>query len=339
MAKREPKKAEVYLEYQPYVDIAVRPDSLYNQAKSNDQATVDYWKETWINQTRMNKARVGSFADNSVGQLFGKHRFQPCIVVGSGPSLKNNAHLLKQNPGIPVVSCLHNFQYLEGLGCGADYYVSLDSGPVTVEEVSEGGDKNVDYWALTKDRTLIAFIGSHPDLIRLWQGKIYFFNAVIPDEDCVRRIDEIENFRVYCSNGGNVLGACVYIAKGFFGCNTIAFMGASFSFSYENKFHAWDSKYDANLGQVVYLTDVYGNRVKSWQSYANFKAWYDWLVTTIPGDWINCSEGGCMGSYPHGNIRQLKQMDLLDFFSMITMHEDLREQCENPQVGYRKILY
>jgi hypothetical protein len=339
LSKREPKKSEIFLEYQPYADLAINPGALYDQAKQNDQVTVNYWKETWVNQTRMNKARVGSFADHSIGKLFGKHRFQPCIVVGSGPSLKDNAHLLKNNPGIPVISCLHNFHYLEDLGVPADYYVTLDSGPITIEEVSEGGEPGKDYWEITKDRKLIAFIGTHPDLIRQWQGEIYFYNAVIPDEDCVKRIDEIENFRVYCSNGGNVLGACVYVAKGFLGCSTVAFLGSDFSFSYTNSFHAWTSKYDANLGHVVYMTDVYGNRRKSWQSYANFKAWFDWLVTTIPGQWINCSEGGCMGSYPQGNIRELKQMDLMDFFSMINMHEDLREQAENPQVEYRKILY
>lgn len=336
-----PKTAVINLEYQPYFDLPPQNrGGLYQQACSNDGVTVNSWRDTWVGNVRANHELVGSFKEHGLGKLWGKHRGSAAILVGSGPSLKGNAEGLKANKGIPVVSCLHNFHFLEDLGVGADYYVTLDAGPVTIEEVSEGGKRSPEeYWELTKHRKLIAYIGTHPDLIKKWRGEIYFFNSPIPDAGVEAELEKIEKFRTYVSSGGNVLGAATYIAKGIFGCNPLIFMGADFSFSYESKFHGWDSKYDAEIGHCVAMTDIYGVRVKTWQSYANFKAWFDWLVEQVPGFYINASEGGCFGSYPQGNIRGIRQMDLKDALGMFNMCDELRAQCEDPSIDEKKILF
>jgi hypothetical protein len=336
------KKREILCSYQPYIDRApVAPTAMYGQACSNDQVTVNAWRDTWISQAKANHARLGSFGDRSLGRLWGKYRNLPAIVVGSGPSLKENAQGLKDKPaGIPVLSCLHNFHFLEDLGVGADYYVSLDAGPVTLEEVSEGGAKSPEeYWAMTRGKTLIAYVGSHPDLLSKWQGEVYLFNCPVPDETVLKEIEQLEKFNCFISSGGNVLGACTYIAKAFFGCNPIIFMGADFSFSYLDKFHGWDSKYDKDLGHYIRMVDVYGNTVKTWQSYANFKAWFDWLAESVPGLYINCTEGGTFGAYPQGNIRAVIQMDLADCLRMYRLCEEMREQSENPATDTKKILF
>lgn len=332
---------EIRLEFQPYFDLPPqRQGGLYGQACSNDAVTVQSWRPTWLKNVKANKAKFGSFAEHGVGKLFGAHRYSPVIVVGSGPSLKHNAPGLHARAGIPVVSCLHNFHYLEDLGAPADYYVTLDAGPVTVEEVSEGGSKSADeYWALTKERTLIAYIGTDPELLARWQGKVYFFNCPLPDERLMNELEEIERFRTFLSTGGNVLGAATYFSKGILGASALVFLGADFSFSYTEKFHGWDSKYDADIGQCIRLTDVFGNKVKTWQSYANFKAWFDWLAEHVPGVYINASEGGCFGSYPEGNIRSVRQMTLASALRMFQMSDEVREQCENPATEQRKILF
>jgi hypothetical protein len=326
------KKTEIICEYQPYIEQPpVSGDQLYGQACSNDSTTVNSWREIWLRQAKENHANFGPFADRGLGKLWGKHRFSPALVLGSGPSLRGNAHLLKDNPGIPVISCLHNFHFLEDQGVKVDYYVSLDAGPVTVEEVSEGGTRTAEeYWELTKDRTLLCYVATHPELLAKWRGKIYFFNCPVPDHSIIEEMDKTERFRTFVSTGGNVLGACVYIAKAVFGCNPIAFLGADFSFSYLHKFHGWDSKYDANIGHCVRMTDVYGNSVKSWQSYANFKAWFDFIAMRVPGHWINCTEGGTFGAYPGGNIRAVEQMDLADFLAVYRMCEEIKDQCDHP---------
>ncbi len=337
------KKREILCDYQPYLDTPpVSTSNLRSQAVSNDAPTVDSWRPTWIKNAQSTFAKFGSFKDHSLGKLWGIHRNSPAIVVGSGPSLKENILGLRDNRSrIPVISCLHNFHFMEDNGVPADYYVTLDAGPITVEEVHEGGTRTPDeYWALTKDRVLIAYIGTNPQLFEKWQGKVYLFNCPIPDPKIGQEIEEsCEKFRCYVSSGGNVLGACTYIAKAIFGCTPIIFMGADFSFSYSDKFHGWDSKYDASLGHCVRMTDVYGNSVKTWQSYANFKAWFDWVAQVVPGHYINCTEGGTLGSYPQGNIRQILQMDLKECLRIYNLSEEIREQCENPETDTNKILF
>jgi len=336
------KKAEVYLSYQGLIsEPPVARSALYSQACSNDGVTISSWRPTWIKHAKANKKRFGAFKDHSLGQLWGKGLYRPAIIAGAGPSLKGNAHLLKdRGEGIPLVSCLHNFHYLEDLGCPADYYVSLDAGEVVVEEVSEGGQRSADeYWALTKDRTLICYIGTHPELLEKWQGRVLFFNCPVPDDELKKALSEIETFGCHVSNGGNVLGACLYIAKGYLGASDIVFVGADFCFSYDHKFHAWDSKYDKHLGHCVSLTDVYGVRRLTWQSYANFKAWFDHIALTVPGTWVNATEGGCLGSYPTGNLAAFKYMDLADVFKTWRMLEHTRKQAFEPEADDKTILF
>ncbi len=329
--------------YQPYMDIPpVSRETLRGQACANDETTVNSWRKIWIENAQANFKTFGSFKDRSIGKLWGAHRNSAAIVIGSGPSLKENVTGLRANTGkIPVISCLHNFHFLEDNGVGADYYVTLDAGPITVGEVSEGGSKSADeYWAMTRDRVLLAFISTDPGLLAKWQGQIYFYNCPIPDDTIMTEIEKTtEVFRTYVSTGGNVFGASTYICKAFFGCNPLIFMGADFSFSYADKFHGWDSKYDASIGNCVRMTDVYGNSVKSWQSYANFKSWFDWVAQSVPGFYINCTEGGTFGAYPGGNIRHVIQMDLADCFRMYNMCDGIREQSENPATEVRTILF
>lgn len=335
------RKVEIDLEYQNYIENApVSPQQLYSQACSNDTVTVDSWRHTWIRNITENHKNYGPFKDKSIGIFFNINKHRPTIIAGSGPSLKYNGMHLKDRGDITLVSCLHNFHFMEDNNANVDFYVTLDSGEVTVEEVYEGGTKTPEeYWALTKNRKLIAYTGTSPALLAKWQGEIYFYNCPIPQEEIMKEIEAVEQFHCYLSTGGNVLGACLYFAKAFLGSNPIAFVGADFSFSYGKKFHAWDSKYDKSLGYVIKMVDVFGNKCLSWQSYANFKAWFDYIVTKVPGLYVNCTEGGCFGSYNEGNIMHVKQQPLKGFLETYNLNELLRDQAETPEKAEKRILF
>jgi hypothetical protein len=123
------------------------------------------------------------------------------------------------------------------------------------------------------------------------------------------------------------------------GANPLVFVGADFSFSYTKKFHAWDSKYDKDIGRALRATDIYGNRVLTWQSYFNFKSFFDWLACTVPGIYINCTEGGILGAYPEGNIMQIQQMELSRLVRMYSINEDMKDTCMDSELKTNKILY
>lgn len=335
------KTAEITLEYQNYIqNVPVARESLYAEASKNDQTTIDHWKETWLKNIRANHKRFGSFSEHSVGQFWNRFIYQPCVVAGAGPSLKRNGHELKERGKIPLVSCLHNFHFFEDHGVEVDFYVTLDAGEITIEEVSEGGSKTEEeYWEKTKGKKLLAYIATSPRLLEKWQGEVYFFNCPMPDPALDQAIDEIEKFHTYVSTGGNVLGACVYLAKAIFGGNPIIYVGADFSFSYDKKFHAWDSKYDKTLGQVLRSVDVFGNKVYTWPSYHGFKSFFDWMAESVPGLYINCTEGGSLGAYPDGNIMAIRQMDLCEFLGMYHLSDKTKASCENPSIEEKLILY
>lgn len=322
-------KREIICHFQNTVDgPPVSAEQLHKNACQNDEITISSWKPTWKRNVQANHEKFGPFWKRSIGHFFEKYKNQTCIIAGSGPSLKFNAELLKDRKGIPLVSCLHNFHYFEDLGLEPEFYVSLDAGEVTVEEVTEGGTKSEEeYWEKTKHRKLLAYIATSPKLLEKWRGEIYFYNAPVPDPEYNQFCENIERFPVYLSTGGCVLGACLYFAKGFLGCEKIIFTGADFSFSGMNKFHSWDSKYDAKLGHCLRVTDIFGNKVNTWQSYYNFKQWFDQVAITAPGTYVNATEGGCLGAYDIGNIKQIQQTTLRQALLGHSMTDQTRSQA------------
>lgn len=350
------KTIEMDLEYMNLIQNPPQtPQDMYSQAASNDRITCDTWRRPWIDQKHQNSKKYGPLGQKTIAPLFNKYKNQPCIVVGSGPSLAKNVHLLKNHVvkdvdgkdrelswdeiGIPVISCLHNFHYLVDHGAHVDYFVTLDAGPVVTEEVWEGGLHEPDYyWEKTKDYTLLAYVSTHPTLLEKWQGKVMFFASPIPALDIYDEMQKDDPVYTLISSGGNVLGACVYIAK-IMGCNPVIFTGADFCFSYTKQFHPWKSKYDGKLGHAFRAIDVYGNKVLTWQSYFNFAQWFNWLCMTIPGIYVNCTEGGIMGCSQDGILMQTNPMDLSRALKMYSFNFDIAKQCQKPTEPDNIILY
>lgn len=308
------KTLEIDLTYQALIDgPPAREGNLHNRAASNDNATVNAWKDIWVKHSQANKIRFGRFADHSIGKLYGINKMKPAIICGSGPSLKNSIEALKENAlsetPLMVVSCLHNFGFFEDEGFHADYYLTLDSGTIVIDDVYEGRKEKPEfYWEKTKGKKLLATVMTDPKLFELWQGEIYLFNVSIPETETSQRLNEVERFTHYVSCGGNALGGVFYVAKSIFCSDTIHFVGADFCFDYNNQFHSYKTHYDT-VGHYVTWPDVWGIKRKTWQSYLGFKFWFDWVVTNVPGNYVNCSDG-LLGSYPEGNIRQMKYMTL-----------------------------
>lgn len=332
---------EIDLEYQQYIkEPPFTPKQMWDQACSSDGPTINYWAPIWEKNIKANFKKYGTFHDNSIGKLFNSLKYKPVVLAGSGPSLKKNAEALKEKGDIPVISCLHNFHFFEDRGIDVDFYVTLDAGEVTIEEVYEGGSHEPEwYWERTKDKTLIAYVGTHPKLLEQWRGKVYFYNCPIADPSYEKIFQDTEVFNCYVSTGGNVLGACLNIAKAHLGCQVVGFIGADFSFSWANKFHGWDSKYDADLGHVVHWVDCYGIKVKTWQSYLNFKNWFDFVAIKVPGVYYNCSEGGILGAYRDGNISAITQIKLKEFLNLWHLNEPIRAQAANPKTDIKQLLF
>lgn len=334
LEKKMSGMVEMDLQYQQYITGPPVPKAqLFGRACSNDTVTVQSWAETWIKYAHEN-SKMFKPGDNLATKDKHKYALRPGIIAGSGPSLKKNVHLLKERPDIvPLVSCLHNFAFFEDQGVKADYYLNLDSGDVTIPEMSQGGKKDEKYyWDKTKDRTLVTAIHTNPKLIERWQGEVRFFGTIIPHGATMQRYMEAYPHKLYYNVGGNTLGACLYHARAILGCSAIVFVGADFAFGYDKKFHPFDSPYDQQYSGLIPATDVFGNRVHTWQSYYNFKSWMEFIAMGGEGNafghFINATEGGILGSYPEGNIMQIQQMPLKAAINWMNLHKSLDEVIE-----------
>lgn len=334
------------LMFQGYIDSPpVAPESMYQASTKNDAVTIKHWYGTWLKHVKMNE-ESHKMAEHSAMSEHGKYKYRPGIIAGSGPSLKKNVDVLaKAKPDeIPLTSCLHNYSFFMDRGVKTEYWMNLDAGPITIDEFSQGGKQSEQYyWDSTKDQTLIACSVSHPELIKRWQGKILWFASPVPSDQYQKEFDKLTSLDLYYNVGGNALGACLYHTRAVLGCMPIVFVGADFSFDYMHKFHSYDTPYDEQFKGIVPMTDVFGNRVFTWPSYAGFANWFMFQsmggVGKHPIQFINCTEGGILGSFPQGNIRQIQQLALADFLHGIKHFNKLPEVKKNRSQGQPQLLF
>ena len=317
------------LSFQNYIDNPpLSKQQMYTQSCSSDGVTVAAWRVKWLDHIKQNAAKY-DFNANSAMEQYKKFAYKPCIVAGSGPSLKRNIKILakERDPeNIGLVSCLHNFAYFMDNDIHPTCFINLDAGDITIPEMSQGGTQPEQfYWDATKNETLVTSVVGKPELIQRWQGKVLFFDSPVPDPVYMADRNKLIDFELYYDVGGNAMGAAYYHARAILGGMPIVFIGADFSFSYMHKFHSFDTPYDQQFSGVIPCTDIFGNRVYTWQSYYNFKCWFDSQSMggqgNMPVQFINCTEGGILGAYMTGNIRSIQQMSLNDFFVMYNHHK------------------
>lgn len=307
--------------------------------------TLDYFTNQWLRNTKEAKRRFGSFKENGVGKLHGINAGKPAIIIGAGPSLEKNAKELKRAKaqGITTLACLHCYPYLHDLGIDIDYYVAVDAVWSQELVISDGGKlTHEEYLASTKDKTLLAATWIHPLLFESWQGKVLLFNAPQDRGPFDAAVQEIEPFNTNVSCGTTVLGAAFYIAKMIMGSNPICFVGADFAMRADGNQYCWD--YDPKIcvntrDKPKMHVDIYGNAIPTTYGYYYMKHWFDNICIKTPGIYINCTEGGILGSYPEGNIASIQQMKLKDFFKMYRLHHVTKSQCENPEKPDIRVLF
>lgn len=325
-----------------YIDgIPQGKDAAWRAATRNDDITVKSWAKQWLDQTIANSSSH-DISGNSAMAVHGAYAGKPVILMGAGPSLQKNWMFLKEDRekkiqgrcDIPIVTSVHNFPFCEDrdLMTSSDFYVILDAGEICISEMSEGGSHNEEwYWERTKDRVLIAYHGAHPEFIKKWQGQIYWYSTPSASAEFASQIGNIIDLsKVPVFNvGGNVMGASLYFARAVLGCSVPIFIGMDLCFSYDRKFHPWDCKYNSMFGEVIPWTDIWGNRVWTWGSYFGFKNWFDFMACGGSGGnaqiWINATEGGILGAYQEGCIRQIIQLDLKTALHIFNMHKILPE--------------
>lgn len=348
---------EMTLQVQPTIEgIPAGKEAAWRAATRNDDITTKTWAKQWIDQTKENMKNFDVLG-NTVMKLHGAAANKPCILMGSGPSLsKNWKDLIGDGDksigrkDIPIVTNVHNFPFCEdrNLMTCSDYYVILDAGEICLKEMYEGGMHADDpewYWKKTEGRTLIAYHAIDPEFAKKWKGHIYWYATPPASEELAIEMMKIisPSLIPWFNVGGNVMGAALYFARAILGCSIPVFMGMDLSFSYDRKFHPWDCWYNDKFSGVIPWTDIFGNRVYTWQSYFGFKNWFDFIACGGNGNnpqiWINATEGGILGSYNEGNIKQIIQLDLKAALSMLNAFHKIPDLLKMANSGKMYLLF
>lgn len=238
----------------------------------------------------------------------------PLIIAGAGPSLKKNAHLLREVKGKAlIIAAITAYKPLLGYGVVPDFVIAAEK--VDLPEYFTYGEDDL------KTRLLLGEV-SHPDMYaREVKGKFIFFNNY-------NRLSH-EQAPLWGSgyspaSGGSVTTAAFDMGV-FFGCDPIVFVGQDMSFG-GGRTHAAGGVYvsqniridekkneiiieedfvkpDMTMGkleqvfQLLWLKGLDGKPIPSKYDWVTFHQWFENYMTYLRREKIkvrviNATEGG-----------------------------------------------
>ena len=194
--------------------------------------TTHFYMSLWLENVYKNfiKEHIKDLPD--VRSIIGIAKDRPAILIGAGPSLKENNYLellansdFKQKGKIIAVS--HILDDCLNAGVIPDYITLVDPEPMMIDHINTD---IVDKYA--SEITGIFPITIHPDVLQRWKGKKLFFLAGIPETTIPNvqavmsglfpKITELSG----CSNAGTFS----FLMGWQMGCNPIAMIGMDMSF-------------------------------------------------------------------------------------------------------------
>jgi len=265
------------------------------------------------------KAWVDNFKDNVENRVKGQYgvisllntlKGIPCIIVGSGPTLDYNIHLLKElQDKACIIACDSATKALLDYGIHPHLILSTDS-KGAVAEFFRGMD-------LSKFNFILDTF-CHPDTSQLLideGAKIYWYNT-LPVESC--SFSEVLNqWTGYIGNLGT--GGCVAttiwsLAVQHLGCDPTILVGLAEAYYDKAQQYAQcvikhnKSHIDVYESEPMSVKDIYGRDCYTQPGFDSFRAWFEDAFLWVPGIFINCSEGGILSR----NILNMRLKDVAD---------------------------
>ena len=281
-------------------------DYLIGQSRRN-KATVNYFKNVWKKNFLKNLEII--IKNPSFLELEEALPDKPAIIVGAGPSLNKNIHLLKEAKGkaliIAVDAALAPVLNNEII---PDMVITTDGGDIT-KKFYEGYYEVDTYNKKLADVVLAAPPQIQPEILNNWPGKI----LITPDEikggareNYLRWIEDNSEYKGRLPSGGSVSNFAFTLAY-FLEADPIIFVGQDLAFS-NNKTHAEGCYYDETVEENkknnpdrnwVYfeVEDINGNKVTTRSDYYSYLRWFNrsfkYLNKKDPDKtFIDATEGG-----------------------------------------------
>ena len=209
---------------------------------------------------------------------------KPIVVVGAGPSLNKNIHLLKEIEGKVCIICAFSAaKALEKQGIKPNFLVTVDSKQYGLEEY----EANI---------PLLYIKEAGKELLKNHKAeKIFCLNI---NEVFLVNILEANEKLYFIPMSGTVASFAAGAAS-YFGASEIILIGQDFSWTKE-KAHADGTVHKKTESYKTYHNynmeekDIYGNTVYTNKPFYKFKLWFDDFTANLPENvkMIQATEGG-----------------------------------------------
>jgi hypothetical protein len=268
-------------------------------------ATISLLGRLWEENYRQNLSRISKTP--GVRRLLDRFKGLPAVLVGAGPSLDKNVHLLPLVKGKAVIiSCDAALKVLHRHSVMPDIVVNLDPQP-TVLNFFDGIE--------TRNLALVAPTIALPRLCDEWRGKLFFYNKHAPDIPLLAQISATHANLGALTPGGTVLSIAFDLAFKT-GADPIAFIGQDLSYPDRNAYAAGSHFGDYTAQEILDLPgdniveedDIFGRKLKTHKSMSVTKQWFGWAFSTWNTEQkkkiFNCSESGILTECPFTSFRE-----------------------------------
>ena len=244
--------------------------------------TTEIFKEEWSRSLFFNiNSILKSYDICDFKDIF---KDKPIVVVGAGPSLDKNVHLLKEIEGKVCIICAFSAaKALEKHNIKPDFLTTVDSKQYGIEEY----EANIPILYLKE---------ANKELLEKHKSKKIIY---MPYTDILLKdILKIENKFINLPIKGTVSSFSASIAH-YFGASEIIVIGQDFSWTKdkahaEGTVHKKTEGYKKYHGENMEVKDIYGNTVYTNKPFYGFKLWFDDFTKQIMDSTkvIQATEGG-----------------------------------------------
>jgi hypothetical protein len=267
-------------------------NELVDEVKS---ATVLRFNDLWKRNFQANLSKIRQ--SPGVQSLKNKFKELPCVVVGAGPSLdKNIQHLSHIKENALIIAGDAALKPLLSHNIIPSIVVCLDP----QEDIAKFFT-GVSHQGMT----LVAPTIVHPKILDVWEGRVVFYNKYAPDIPLLTQIQNALPKLGVLTPGGTVLSVAYDLAFQS-ASDPIIFVGQDLS--YENKTiyarggetgnQNWDTICHNQSENIVYETDIRGQKLPTIKAMSVTKQWFHWAFTNWKRNAqltiYNCSEGGIL---------------------------------------------
>jgi hypothetical protein len=258
-------------------------------------ATLWMFEALWNGNYEANRPLIAR--SPGVSQLFGKFGDVPALIVGAGPSLEKNIHLLNNVQGRAAIIAVDTALLpLVSAGVSPTITVMLDPQP-GVSRFFAGVN--------TSRKTLVAPSIASPKALSEWKGEIVFYNKFAPDIPALTRIASQSQELGYLIPGGSVLSVGLDLAFRM-GAPSIGFAGQDLSYPPGGQAYVSGTAYgdmeasgvlESAEEEIVHEMDIFGRSLRTKRSLSVTKQWMEWAFVNLRRDsgkaeFYNLTEGG-----------------------------------------------